>query len=169
MELKLIKPTIEYKEELIEMVVEFCQNDKPKDAIPGSSNINGYESIEQWLEFINKKDIDTVLVPFYQYLVVDGNNKAIGFLNIRLSLNDHLLNYGGHIGYSVLPKERQKGYAQTILKEALKICKDNSINEVLITCKEDNIYSEKVILKNGGVLEDIRNDGSFNFKRYWIK
>ena len=70
---------------------------------------------------------------------------------------------GGNIGYSVLPSERCKGYATRILELALKRCFEIGISRVIVVCKENNIASEKVILKNNCVYENTIND----IKRFW--
>ncbi|ASZ09228.1 GNAT family N-acetyltransferase [Mesoplasma chauliocola] len=106
-------------------------------------------------------------MPFKQYLAVDENDNFVGIINIRLKLNEYLLNYGGHIGYSVSPENRNKGIATEMLSQALEVCKKEGIYEVLVTCT--NQASEKVIIKNGGLFEDIRSDGKTSFKRFWIK
>ena len=36
-----------------------------------------------------------------------SDERIVGMLQVRLALNDYLLHYGGHIGYSVRPDERQ--------------------------------------------------------------
>ena len=42
------------------------------------------------------------LVPANQYLgVVEETGEVVGMLNLRHYLNDSLLRFGGHIGYSV--------------------------------------------------------------------
>ena len=52
-------------------------------------------------------------VPAIQLIGFKGK-KAVGFLNLRLALNDHFLQFGGHIGYLVRPTERNKGYAKAM-------------------------------------------------------
>ena len=84
-------------------------------------------------------------------------------IDIRHRLNDYLLNFGGHIDYSVRKSERQKGYATEMLALALIECMKLNIKRVLITCDKDNIASAKTIINNGGILE-----GSGITQRYWI-
>ena len=79
--------------------------------------------------------------------------------------------FGGLIGYSIRPSQRGKGYASEMLKIALNKFKNTNIENVLITCKDFNIASKKVIEKNGGIFENIyRNiDDGYAYLRYWIK
>lgn len=79
-------------------------------------------------------------------------------------------NYGGHIGYSIRPSERKKGYARQMLRDCLKICKKANLQQVLITCREDNEASRRVILANGGEYENTVYTESKDLiiERYWI-
>lgn len=81
------------------------------------------------------------------------------------------MNYGGHIGYAVRPSERNRGFATEILKQGLTIAKQYGFDRILCVCDEDNYASEKVILKNGGVLENKLLDPEENIfvKRHRIK
>ncbi len=92
-------------------------------------------------------------------------------MQIRHYFNEFLEKYGGYIGYSVAPSERRKGYATDMLKIGLIKCKELGINDVLITCIDDNEASRKTIQKNGGIYEStvsVPNEG-INLERYWIK
>lgn len=89
-------------------------------------------------------------------------------IDIRHYLNEYLTQVGGNIGYSVRKTERNKGYAKQMLKLALGKCRDLKMKKVLITCDEDNIASEKVILSANAKFEDIRSADGENKKRFWI-
>ncbi len=91
-----------------------------------------------------------------------------GAINLRYELNDYLRMVGGHIGYGVRPSQRGKGYATRMLALALPICKAEGLQEVLITCETWNAASEVVIQHNGGVLDNVVQDGEKEFARYWI-
>ncbi|MGG5170638.1 GNAT family N-acetyltransferase [Pseudarthrobacter sp. J1738] len=99
------------------------------------------------------------------YLWMVDTGTFVGSLAIRHELNDFLFNDGGHIGYSVRPSARRRGYASAALAEALPLAADLGISRVLVTCDEDNVGSRATIEKNGGVYEDSRNGK----RRYWIE
>ena len=91
--------------------------------------------------------------------------------NLRHYLNDYLLTYGGHIGYSVRPAERKNGYATQMLRLTLGKAKERGIEKVRICCDHYNIASAKAIRANGGVLEDEAYDSLDGLltQRYWIE
>jgi len=60
----------------------------------------------------------------------------------------------GHIGYSVVPWKRQRGYATRALALLLPQAKAEGLDKVDITTNADNLASQKVITANGGVLID---------------
>lgn len=77
-----------------------------------------------------------------------------GSINLRwlkgtTDLPPHVL---GHIGYSVVPWKRQRGYATQALGLLLPLARDEGLAYVDITTDPDNLPSQKVILANGGSL-----------------
>ncbi len=77
---------------------------------------------EEWLQKI-RADLDIAnvqldRVPSFTYFYVRRNDgEIVGVINIRLFLNDFLKREGGHVGYSIRPSERRKGFATRMLKE----------------------------------------------------
>ncbi|WP_230530115.1 GNAT family N-acetyltransferase [Microvirga roseola] len=57
----------------------------------------------------------------------------------------------GHIGYTIVPWKQRRGYATEALRQILPFARDEGFSRVLITCDDDNLASQKVILANGGV------------------
>ena len=166
----LVKPDLSYADEIIKYKEESLAE---SPIINGSAGLDRFSSIEVWLEELKKRSCeDTVpkgLVPSSTYLGVrEKDNYIVGMIDIRHYLNEYLTQVGGHIGYGVRKTERNKGYAKQMLKLALEKCKELKIKKVLITCDEDNIASEKVILSVNAKLEDIRNVDGENKKRFWI-
>ena len=111
-------------------------------------------------------------VPSTSFWLVDvESQRFIGEIDIRHSLTDHLLRYGGHIGYAVRLGEWNKGYGTLMLSLALPHAKEIGITRCLITCDDDNPGSARVMEKNGFTLGDkIPNniDGrDIITRRYW--
>lgn len=167
--MKLIQP--ERKHEKI--VMDFKQ--KIKDANEQFCGVSGLERMDygEWLQYLSnvlkKETCPEGIVPAYEMIYVDDDEtKVYGMINMRLELNDMLLKFGGHIGYSVSPDERRKGYAKAMLSGALEFYRDEGYDKVLITCNKNNIASQKTIESAGGILENIVEDGGIFTKRFWI-
>ena len=90
-----------------------------------------------------------------RWIAEDG--ELLGFLSVRHELNDFLLEEGGHIGYSVRPSARRRGLASYACAWGLDHLRGLGVDRALITCDDDNAASVATILRNGGVLEDVRN------------
>jgi len=166
----LVKPNLSYADEIIKYKEESL---KESSLINGSAGLNRFSSIEDWLEELKKRSSEATvpegLVPSSTYLGVrEKDNYIVGMIDIRHYLNEYLTQVGGNIGYSVRKTERNKGYAKQMLKLALEKCKELKMKKILITCDEDNIASEKVILSANAKFEDIRNIDGENKKRFWI-
>lgn len=85
------------------------------------------------------------------FWLVDGD-EFIGRSSLRHELTEHLLKYGGHIGYDIRPSRRGRGYGTRLLEPTLPEAHKLHIDQVLVTCNTDNLASIKVIEANGGVL-----------------
>ena len=168
--LNLILPKKEHKEIIIDYKKEFLEN---KDSMDGSAGLSTAKTFEEWFSSVqdNLKE-ETVregLVPATTYMAISNDdNRLIGMIDIRHRLNDYLLNFGGHIGYSIRKSERQQGYATEMLSLALIECLKVNIKKVLITCDKDNVASVKTIIRNGGILENEMPKGNRITQRYWI-
>ncbi len=102
------------------------------------------------------------------YFLVD-ENEIVGAINIRHELNEHLINFGGHIGYGVRPSKRGKGYAKSMLQLVVPYLEKLALQKVLITCIATNIASAKTITNCGGVLENqIVDQEGKTINRYWV-
>jgi predicted acetyltransferase len=102
----------------------------------------------------------------FRWIVEDDN--YLGAIALRHTLNESLLNIGGHIGYGIRPSARRRGLASWALGRTLETARALGLDRVLITCRPENTASARTIEKHGGVYEDTRNPGPDRVKRYWI-
>lgn len=58
----------------------------------------------------------------------------------------------GHIGYTVVPWKRGRGYAKIALATILPEARARGLPYVEVTTDVDNVASQRVVLANGGVL-----------------
>lgn len=142
-------------------------------SMDGTGGLAEAQSFEQWYSrnLANRceQTVQPGLVPATTFLALDEEtDELIGMIGIRHYLNSALLKRGGHIGYSVRPTCRGRGYATEMLALALKQCRTLGLHRVLVTCNRTNLASAKVIVHNGGVLENELENGGIVTQRYWI-
>ncbi len=170
--MKLIEPTMEYAQQIRAYRKEFLDCG---DSMDGTGALRKMDHPQDWIQHSNRcKDSSTVpqgLVPATQYLYVrEEDQKIVGMIQLRHYFTPYLEKFGGHIGYSVAPSERRKGYATQMLKMVLPKCKELGIDNVLITCISGNEGSKRTILKNDGIYESTvyEPDAKVHLERYWI-
>lgn len=132
----------------------------------------GFESLlECFKSFEVGRDLPEGHVASTMLFAFNFEGEIVGRVSVRHALNDYLLQFGGHIGYGVLPKFRNLGYATRILRETLIFCQNQlNLPRVLLTCNTDNQGSIRTIEKNGGILESVVSSPSRSVptRRYWI-
>ena len=172
MELKLVKGSYEYKEQIIDMLkewIDYNENHPEANTSPNAIFRNNYEDFAYYLEHLEYKEPQEGLVPDSTFFCFDEKrNLMVGAVNIRHDLNDYLLKYGGHIGDGIRPSERRKGYATEMIRLALEECRKLGLKRVLMTCDKNNIGSAKSIIRNGGILENEAPEEDSIKQRYWI-
>ncbi len=175
-EIRLVRPALEYGEDIMKFRQEFLEHD-PCEDMGGCYELRNCESAGQWVESAermrSRQTCPEGLVDSDIYLAVrTGDNRIVGVIEFRHHINHPVLGlWGGHIGYCVRPAERRKGYAREMLRQTLALCRDYGVEKVMVTCDEGNIASERTILANGGVYEKtVWSDGlSTYMKRFWIR
>jgi len=167
--LKLVLPGTQWRAQIADYKRKVVETD---DTV-GCGRLRKLE-VDEWIAFCRDlragRNLPEAYVPATQYLAVRiKDNKLVGLIQIRHTLNAFLLEYCGHIGYSVAPEERGKGYATEMLGLALKKCKTLGIGKVMVSCAEHNTASARVIQKNGGVFENEVEYGGTVLQKYWFE
>ena len=156
--MKFVFPCKEYEQKAIEYIQEFLDYSSEINGVGGLRRFLKDSSYSEWLKKV-QEDIDIAnipddRIPAYTYFYIrEEDDRIIGMINIRLVLNDFLRKEGGHVGYSIRPTERRKGYGTQMLSEALKFCGVLGLHEFIVTCGKKNVASAGVIKKCGGRLE----------------
>jgi predicted acetyltransferase len=169
---KLVKVSAEYADQIKEYRQEFLDVGDSMDGCGSLRHLaDPYEFIQKCKDYERPETLPADKVIATQFLYVrKRDNRLLGMLQVRHYFNEYLSKFGGHIGYSIRPSERRKGYAKEMLKSALPFCREINLKKILITCNDNNIASEKTILSNGGIYESnvFELGENINLKRFWI-
>lgn len=170
--IKLVIPTEEYLDQVWAYRRECREADSSMD---GCGPLRRMSSPAEWLAAVRSYTDPATLpegkVQATQFLAVrESDGRLVGMLQVRHHFNEYLEKYAGHIGYSVRPSERRKGYAKEMLRLALPFCQEIGLDRVLIACEPGNPASRRTILANGGVYEStVHEPGEdIDLERYWV-
>ena len=181
-EIKLVLPTNEFVTQIEEYKRKFLDEKSGSVALqsmPGCGNLEK-QTVDEWIAECNDHSFGRNLPDGYvsatQFIAMrKADSKLVGMIQVRHKLTPFLERIGGHIGYSIAPDERRKGYATQMLTLALDKCRELGIERVRVTCIKENIASAKVIQNCGGKFDgEAEYDGEFPqnkgkiFYRYWI-
>lgn len=169
---QLMEPTQEWEAAVRRFRREMVE---AKSVLAGMGSLRENDDVGQWLKrnelFSNAKTVPVTFVRSIQYIYVDETEgEIIGMIQLRCALNEYLKNYGGHIGYSIRPSARRKGYGKAMLQACLEKARKEGLTEVLITCDPENQGSRQVILSCGGVFQETVYQATEEryYEKYWI-
>lgn len=168
--IQLLKPSMAFKDEIMEYRQAFLANN---DSLDGCGGLENFDTTAAWLAhlalFENEESCPKDRVPSTTFIAVNDDKKLIGIIDFRHHINHPILSvWGGHIGYSVHPLHRKQGHGTQMLVLMLDYISDFGLDKVLITCHDGNIGSEKIIRTNGGIYESNVDVDGESIKRFWI-
>lgn len=95
-------------------------------------------------------------VPAEHYFIVEKcSQERAGAIRLRLSNEDDILRYAGHIGYNVDEAWRGRNYAAYACLELKPVALEHGFTEVWITCDPDNWPSRRTCERIGAELVEI--------------
>ncbi|MAT42142.1 MAG: GNAT family N-acetyltransferase [Anaerolineaceae bacterium] len=150
--LSLIRPTPDLATAFHQTILEFRENGELNIESIYDRSERDFSVYQQFcLDAETGKNLPREFVPQTTFWMVRNKQYIIGISHLRHYLTPGLKIEGGHIGYSIRPSERNKGYGTQQLALILKVCRLFDLTKVMITCDFDNIGSQKIIEKNGGI------------------
>ncbi|MGW6200604.1 GNAT family N-acetyltransferase [Kribbella sp. NPDC055110] len=169
---ELIEPTVDLRDSWMESASEWGEAHQDGAGLWEADDLNTIDGFAAWTQRLREQSDDSIpitpeRVPATYWWIVDGIT-YLGAITLRHALNEKLLEGGGHIGYGVRPSARGRGLATWALGAVLDRARARGMDQVLVTCDDDNVASARTIERNGGVLEDIRETWLGLARRYWI-
>ncbi len=145
----LVKPAMKHYKEV--MAADEAYRSAGEEPYCGMKGRTGYAS---WLLLLARQAKEDVVKygmnPNEIYLMLDDEGELCGYGQLRVVETDDVLTWAGHIGYSVPPDKRGRGYATEMLRMLLDMAFERGLERVILTCDTDNEPSRRVIEKCGG-------------------
>lgn len=168
--LKLVLPSKKYENSYYSLI-RSAQEDNSISEL-GNARCRDNESFDQMLKRLRnrRKGINLARrdVPATVYWMIVNDN-IVGTIDLRHYLNEDYYKRLGHLAYYIKKEERNKGYATEALNKAKKIYQKHNVDQILVTCLKDNLYSSKVIKTNGGKLKnEVLDKKSNQIIQRWI-
>ena len=152
--IRLVRPNEKMKDKAVDFKEEFFSHNEK--TINGSELLDKIDDYDEWLKIVTQNMSPETVSPDWvvtdTFFAIDENEKIVGIIDLRHTLNDFLKDFG-NCGYSVRPSERKKGHATEMLRQLLVIAKEIGMNELHLSVEKTNEASVKTIRKNGGVYE----------------
>lgn len=89
---------------------------------------------------------------YTRYFLVDEEGTIYAQGDVRHEATRQNVTFAGQLGYGVLPSRRRQGYGTLICRLLLEKARQRGFESVIITCRDENTASAKIIEKNGGKL-----------------
>lgn len=118
------------------------------ERIPGLDRLEEFPSAADWL-----RSVESERGRIERFMLVRGASpRALGFCTLRrkLEYDDDDPEFASHIGYSVRPSERGRGYGRELLRLALEKARELGLEKLRLVCVDTNTASIRVITANGG-------------------
>ena len=168
----LVRPAAEFQTTFLEAAEEYRNAGEELDpAFPGYWSAPFSMYVAQ-LEAVNQgRHVPLSTVPAATYWLMRADGRFLGASRLRYRLTEALRIEGGHVGYSIRPSERRKGYGALLCALTIEEARNTGrFSRLLVTCDTTNTASARIIEKNGGILENkvISQRTGRQVSRYWV-
>ena len=173
-ELFFVEPSMIYAEEISAYREEMLEAESSFDGCFSMKRMpDPKEYVDYCTEFANPSRVlnengarGTVLL-----CIRKADKRMVGCMQVHHVLNRQMRDITGHVGYSVRPSERRKGYATQMLAKAKDYLLSFGFSEIYVSCLPENEASRRTILANGGkYIETVHLESDkVDLERYVIK
>ena len=111
-----------------------------------------------WLELrsLDQGGLARGWVPAYRFAMrLDGVDRPVGRISLRIGHTDTIEFYAGHVGYEVLPAFRGNRLAERSVRLVLPVARRHGFTELWITTNPDNWASRRTCERLGAQLIDV--------------
>ena len=170
-DIRFVFPTAELEQKALDFKQQFYSNGEK--TIYGSYKLDQDRySYAEWLEIINSNSRPETANPKFgtsdTFFAVNADDELVGIINIRYELTAFYEN-SGHIGCSIAPRHRKKGYSKKMLQLAFERAREHGLNQIKLVCDERNLASKSLILSCGGQLNRVIASDDSTKEEYTIQ
>lgn len=111
-----------------------------------------------WLELRSHDQANAARgrVPAYRFAMrLDGVDRPVGRISLRIGSGDMIEFYAGHVGYEVLPAFRGNRLAERSVRLLLPLARRHDFTELWITTNPDNWASRRTCERLGAQFVEI--------------
>lgn len=148
--LKLIPITEDLSDKIYDMFQEIPYREDYQD--DNIANGLSKDDFRKYCATIELGDKDIMLCAIVQqitkFVLFDGD-LPIGWFSLRTENLSQNFIHSGHLGYTIRPSQRRKGYATKGVALVVEVARALGYKQICASCDDENIGSKKTLLNNG--------------------
>ena len=129
---ELVEPTADLEKAFMRAVDDYRAAGEEFDRFMGQLVDDFGSYLRRCEDFAAGRAVPVGLVPQTTFWLVRNGDAITATGRLRHRLNPALEKEGGHIGYSVCPSERRKGYARSTVNAALAFAKADGYDTAIL-------------------------------------
>ena len=165
------RPSLEYRTQFLKYLAEF--EDAGEESFRKAAEI-AREDFPKYLEILERQSEGVATAEGFNaeqiFWVFDEKEVLIGTCAVRHPVTSEVENTLGHLGGSVRPSYRRKGYGTVVMDLLMNQARKIGLKKAICIVEKTNLASQKIIEKFGGkvVGEELDESSGTKIIRYRI-